>query len=111
MSKDFNMDNVLEQLGHKRRTVKDLAQFLENKCDETPNYTFLLGSGCSVTSGVNTGQKLIEEWKQSIYDAEHSIDESYQHFWNINIPGMTKEIHIHHCLRKSMIYHANEEFL
>lgn len=37
MSKDFNMDNVLEQLGHKRRTVKDLAQFLENKCDETPN--------------------------------------------------------------------------
>ena len=81
MSKDFNMDNVLEQLGHKRRTVKDLAQFLENKCDETPNYTFLLGSGCSVTSGVNTGQKLIEEWKQSIYDAEHETEESYQHFW------------------------------
>lgn len=37
------MDNVLEQLGHKRRTVKDLAQFLENKCDETPNYTFCWG--------------------------------------------------------------------
>ena len=81
MSADFNMDNVLEQLGHKRRTVKDLAQFLENKCDETPNYTFLLGSGCSVTSGVNTGQKLIEEWKQSIYDAEHDVDETEEHFW------------------------------
>ena len=81
MSADFNMDNVLEQLGHKRRTVKDLAQFLENKCDETPNYTFLLGSGCSVTSGVNTGQKLIEEWKQSIYDAEHADGENKEHFW------------------------------
>lgn len=81
MNKEFNMDNVLDQLGHKRRTVKDLAQFLENKCDETPNYTFLLGSGCSVTSGVNTGQKLIEEWKKSIYEAEHEDNESYENFW------------------------------
>lgn len=81
MSAEFNMDNVLEQLGHKKRTVKDLAQFLENKCDETPNYTFLLGSGCSVTSGVNTGQKLIEEWKQSIYDAEHKEGETKENFW------------------------------
>ncbi len=81
MSTEFDMDNVLEQLGHKRRTVKDLAQFLENKCDDTPNYTFLLGSGCSVTSGVNTGQKLIEEWKKSIFEADHQDGETKEEFW------------------------------
>ena len=32
-------------------------------------------------------------------------------FGNINILGMMREIHIHHCLRKNMIYLVNEEFL
>lgn len=82
MNNEIKMADVLGQLKHKKRTVKDLAQFIENKCDDNPNYTLLLGSGCSVTSGVNTGQKLISEWKADIYNAEHNDGESEQEFWN-----------------------------
>ena len=39
--------DVLNQLSHKKRSENDLAQILGNMCDETPNYTFLLGAGCS----------------------------------------------------------------
>lgn len=82
MNNEIKMKDVLSQLEHKKRTIKDLAQFVENKCDDNPNYTLLLGSGCSVTSGVNTGQKLINTWKKEIYEAEHKNSESVEEFWN-----------------------------
>ena len=53
------MEDVLKHLAHKERHVSDLASFLKNKCENTPNYTLLLGSGCSVTSGISTGANLV----------------------------------------------------
>lgn len=50
-----NVNNTLRQLSHKKRTVNDLVSFLSNKCEDSPNYSLLIGAGCSVTSGVDSG--------------------------------------------------------
>ena len=73
--------DVLKQLSHKKRSENDLAQIIGNMCDETPNYTFLLGAGCSVTSGINNGQYLIKQWKKEIYDLDKNEGETEDDFW------------------------------
>lgn len=73
--------DVLNQLSHKKRSENDLAQILGNMCDETPNYTFLLGAGCSVTSGINNGQYLVKQWKKDIYELAKKQDEKEDDFW------------------------------
>lgn len=75
------MDDVLKHLAHKERHVSDLASFLKNKCENTPNYTLLLGSGCSVTSGISTGANLVMQWKKEIYDAEKKDGVTEEDFW------------------------------
>ena len=75
------MDDVLKHLAHKERHVSDLASFLKNKCENTPNYTLLLGSGCSVTSGISTGANLVMQWKKEIYDAEKQDGMTEEEFW------------------------------
>ena len=64
MNENSLIENVLNQLSHKERRVSDLAEFLKNKCENTPNYTLFLGAGCSVTSGISTGGDLVEKWKR-----------------------------------------------
>ena len=41
---------------------------------KTPNYSILLGSGASVTSGIRSGQTLINEWKREIYEESDKKD-------------------------------------
>lgn len=52
----------------KEKTIDDLARFIKNQSDSVPNYTLLLGSGCSVTSGINTGMDLVEKWRKEVFD-------------------------------------------
>lgn len=73
---------VLEQLSHKERHVSDLADFLKNKCENTPNYTLLMGAGCSVTSGISTGADLVKRWKNDIYEKEKKEGETEDTFWS-----------------------------
>lgn len=65
----------LEALKHKKRTVADLIRFIGNTAEtesgevvKTPNYSLLLGAGASVTSGVRSGQALVSEWKQQVFE-------------------------------------------
>ena len=81
MERIIKMDEVLKHLSHKERHVSDLAAFLKNKCEKTPNYTLLLGAGCSVTSGVSTGVDLIKQWKNEIYSSENYENLSEEDFW------------------------------
>lgn len=80
MEKQLRLNDVLEHLSHKERYVSDLISFLRNMCDKTPNYTLLLGAGCSVTSGINSGADLIKQWKEEIYKDSKS-KESEEDFW------------------------------
>lgn len=59
-------DDILTELKHKEKSVSDLIRFLNIRCDDTPNYSLLLGSGCSITSGIKSGEQLINEWKKEI---------------------------------------------
>lgn len=60
---------------YKKRTVKDLIRFIRNSTDNSqltetkriPSYSILLGAGASVTSGIRSGQKLIDTWKEEVY--------------------------------------------
>lgn len=59
-------DDILTELKHKEKSVNDLIRFLNIRCDDTPNYSLLLGAGCSITSGIKSGGQLINEWKKEI---------------------------------------------
>ena len=50
MERVIKMDEVLKHLAHKERHIFDLASFLKNKCENTPNYTLLLGASNSSSS-------------------------------------------------------------
>ena len=73
---------ALDDLIHKRRTVADLIRFIGNTAEaddkeviKTPNYSILLGAGASVTSGIRSGQTLVNDWKKQVYE-ENNHDES-----------------------------------
>lgn len=81
----------LNELNHKRRTVSDLIRFIGNTSDykedrglNTPNYSILLGSGASITSGIRSGQHLIESWKHEVYDErdENKIDIPFEEYFS-----------------------------
>lgn len=57
------MTMTLKELSHKRKTVADLIRFIGNASEnyeatrmKAPNYSVLLGSGASITSGIRSGQ-------------------------------------------------------
>ena len=63
--------DVLSQLHAKRRSYSDLSRFLVTRTSEVPNFTLLLGAGCSVTSGIRTAYELTSLWKAEIYKSAH----------------------------------------
>ena len=81
MNKQLKMNDVLEHLSHKERHISDLVSFLRNICDETPNYTLLLGAGCSVSSGISSGGDLIKQWRKEIYNDLSKDSEDEATFW------------------------------
>lgn len=61
-------NNVVdEKLLIKKRSVKDLADYIKIRSGISPNYSLFLGAGSSVTSGIKTGYQLVEEWRKEIY--------------------------------------------
>lgn len=63
------IDNYVadEKLLIKKRTIKDLADYINIRSGETPNYSLFLGAGASVTSGIRTGFELVQEWRKEIF--------------------------------------------
>lgn len=61
----------------KERSIADLALFINNKPEEKQAlYSMLLGAGASVSSGIKTGQELVEEWLRHIYRKYNSSTEN-----------------------------------
>ena len=62
-------EDLQNELSHKERTIKDLVSYLETRTSNaTPNYNVLIGAGASVSSGIRTGQDLVNEWRKDIYE-------------------------------------------
>ncbi|PSV41304.1 SIR2 family protein, partial [Photobacterium sp. GB-36] len=52
----------------KIKSESELIFFIKNKIsDRIPNYSLLLGAGCSVTSDIGTGVDLVENWKKEYF--------------------------------------------
>lgn len=64
----MNTEDLKKELQQKERSIKDLLRFISTRNDRNPNYSLLLGSGCSVTSNIKSGGTLINEWRQEIYE-------------------------------------------
>lgn len=62
----MRFEELGKQLESKRRTLADLARYVGTRTDGTPNYTVLLGAGCSVTSGIRPATVLCDTWRQEI---------------------------------------------
>ena len=90
----------LKALEHKKRTVADLIRFIGNTAEtesgevvKTPNYSILLGAGASVTSGVRSGQTLVREWKQQVFDeSPHNEDMTLEDFEMVNYSPMKPQL-------------------
>lgn len=63
-----NIKDLIEQLPNKRRSIKDLANYIKIKSGSSPNYSLFLGAGASVTSGINSGAQLVDEWRREVYE-------------------------------------------
>jgi len=64
----------LNDLQHKRKSVADLIRFISNTTRDdkvTPNFSVFLGSGASVTSGVRSGQALVNSWMDECIKMEN----------------------------------------
>lgn len=59
----MNIDDLKKQLINKKRTVEELANVISLRTDQNPNYSILLGAGCSVSSGIRSANELINEWR------------------------------------------------
>lgn len=65
-AEDLLSDN--KELAHKRRSVADLIRHIGTTNGETPNYSVLLGAGCSVTSGIKPATELIKKWAIELHE-------------------------------------------
>jgi len=70
------INKLRKELSTKERTVDDLIRFLRTRSDDNPNYSLLLGAGCSVTSGISSASQLISEWKAEIYKTKYGTKPS-----------------------------------
>ncbi|EJL6600804.1 SIR2 family protein, partial [Vibrio cholerae] len=62
-------DDLKKELSHKERSIDDLVSYLKTRTSvSNPNYSLLLGSGASVTSGIRSGGQLVETWRKEIYE-------------------------------------------
>ena len=73
------------ELKHKLRSEKDLINHIGIREEGASNYSLLLGSGASVTSGIRSAGELISEWKKDLFlqakgeDASiDNLDEYYE---------------------------------
>lgn len=91
---------TLKELSHKRKTVADLIRFIGNASEnyeatgmKAPNYSVLLGSGASITSGIRSGQNLIDTWKKEVYQESDKTSEMTleEFFSSTNAPDWYEE--------------------
>lgn len=74
----MDFDAVKKQLIGKHRSLDDLLRFIRTRADSHPNYTLLLGAGCSISSGVRPATTLCNLWRNEIIkvDAPNLVSQS-----------------------------------
>lgn len=70
----MSLASLRKDLKSKERSVEDLIRFVSTRHESEPNYSLLLGSGCSISSGIRSGQDLIKVWSKEIYELDTGRD-------------------------------------
>jgi len=63
----MNTNDLGKELASKRRSVSDIVRFISTRTDHNPNYSLLLGAGCSISSGVRSATTLSNIWREELY--------------------------------------------
>ena len=87
------------QLNHKLRRVEDLLDHIRTSVDSTSNYSVLLGAGCSVTSGIDSGRALISKWMKDIYKQN-----------NDSLPETDQELYAHFVTKEASWFNASNPY-
>ena len=74
----YTLTEIREELKIKERSVNDLIRYIKTRTDDNPNYSLLLGAGCSVTSGIRSANELIKIWKREIAESNENVTLSDQ---------------------------------
>ena len=59
--------NNEDDLKFKKKKIGDLVNYIKTRTENTPNYSLLLGAGCSISSGVSSGSQLVDIWRKELY--------------------------------------------
>jgi tetratricopeptide (TPR) repeat protein len=59
--------SFIKDVGHKKKSINDLARFISTRTDNNPNYSLLFGAGCSISSGVRSATQLAKEWRHEMF--------------------------------------------
>jgi len=68
-----DLNKLRKELINKERTVDHLITYCSTRTDNNPNYSLLLGAGCSVTSGIRPATELISQWKKELFIQEQNL--------------------------------------
>ncbi|SEP38870.1 SIR2 family protein [Nitrosovibrio sp. Nv6] len=71
----MKIDEIAKQLKGKRKSVSDLVRFISTQTEHNPNYTLLLGAGCSITSDINSAIDLTRQWRNELCGTITDIEE------------------------------------
>jgi hypothetical protein len=79
----MNLETLRKELSTKERSIADLSRFIGGIQEKNPNYSLLLGSGCSVSSGIKSGSMLCDLWREDIFKnifvgSEYTVDNAKQ---------------------------------
>lgn len=56
-------------LGSKKvKTVRELAQIVGTRPDDNQTHCLFMGAGCSRSSGISTGEMMVEKWRTQVYE-------------------------------------------
>lgn len=61
------IEELAIEMHFKKKTVDDLIRYIKTSGKGNPNYSLLLGAGCSISSGINSGLQLVKQWRTEIY--------------------------------------------
>lgn len=89
----------LGSLEHKKRSISDLARSIQTRADSNPNYSLLLGAGCSASSGIRSGQRLVNDWRREIFDSG-----------NPNQKNASDDVVLEYLVRQNSWYDQRNEY-
>jgi len=80
----MNTRDLEKQLAAKKRSIGDLSRFISTRTDNNPNFTLLLGAGCSISSGVRSATELTSQWRRELCPSNLSEIEEQRRYLKDN---------------------------